>query len=148
MRILYLYLYLKALGRNCQRCTGVHRLTNDKCLSTENYHSLQAGIICSKLFEAALRRAVYPGHWGSSATVDRNLSNFCLKVDRSTSFKFLSDLGRELKSFGPFTQKLPSLSCCTSADAVLIGFGTRQNLPCLIEDLDLIPLSPTLGTMF
>ena len=71
-----------------------------------------------------------------------------MKNDRSTSFKFLSDLGRELKSFGPLTQKLPSLSRWISAEAVVVGLGTTQNLPCLVEVLDEIPLAPTLGTMF
>ena len=69
-------------------------------------------------------------------------------MDKSTSFKFLRDFGRELNSFGPLTQKLPSLSRWTSAEAVVVGLGTTQNLPCLVENLDVILLSPTLGTMF
>ena len=103
--------------------------------------------MCSKLFDGALRPAVYPGDWGSSATVDRNWSNFSLKKDRSTSFKFLSALGRELNNLAPFTQKLGSFSYLISAKAVVIRLGIIQNLPCLVEILDLIP-SPTLGTMF
>ena len=64
--------------------------------------------MCVKLFEAALRRAVYPGHCGSSAIVARNPSSLFLKVKVSTFVRFLMDFGRELKRFPPFIQKLPS----------------------------------------
>ena len=54
-----------------------------------------------KLFDAALRRSVYPGDSGSSAIDDKYPSSFLLNVGKSTSVRFRIDFGSALKRFPP-----------------------------------------------
>ena len=119
----------KLFGKYYQRCTGVHRFTHKYCLFVnENFQ--QAAIMWSKLFDAALRRSVYPGDCGSSAIDDKYPSSFLLNVGRSTFVRLRMDFGISTKNSKTCINKSLYFSI-----AVFIGSGTTHIRPCLIDDM-------------
>ena len=104
--------------------------------------------MCTKLFDAALRRSVYPGDSGSSAIDDKYPSSFLLNVDRSTIVRFRMEFGSALNKFPPWTAKLASTSPFTLEDAVGEDKGTTHIRPCLMEYRGWILSAPTFGARF
>ena len=112
-------------------------------------HSQQTYTMCNKLFNAALRTAVYPGDWGSSPTVIRNLSSFFLNSSTLMPVRSQMFFGNTLKRLAPLTQKLPSRRVFILLQDV-DSLGTLQNLPCLVDSRGWILLSSfdRFGTIF
>ena len=63
---------------------------------------------------------------GSSGTDIRYLSREALKLSTEHPVIFLIDFGMELKSLGPFTDRLANLILWIRVVAVVLTWGTRQ----------------------
>ena len=80
---------------------------------------------------------IYPGSFGSSGMVWRNLSKDALNSSTLTLFLFLTDCGRALKTLAPWTWKLASLRDWYLPFPWILG--TLTSLPLLSEYDSCIP---------
>ena len=84
-----------------------------------------------RLLVSALLWDVYPGIWGSSGTVHRNLSSVRLNWSTEQPVVFLTSAGRALNSLWPRMARLASLSFCSRHGAFLDTLGMMHSLPLL-----------------